>query len=140
MKTPLRRSIVDGGGLNTPSGRSAMSQENLRLPVAAQVAVQLVSIGLLAVLAGQDIFPELQLVSELIRFAAGCGLVLVALDLVAVVRGDFDKLSAEAGAPEAPRTAAHAPAGPTPSSLVQVPRGQRVAAARRQRFRGAHGA
>ncbi|MEJ8855210.1 hypothetical protein WKW79_11555 [Variovorax robiniae] len=116
-----------------------MSQENLRLPVAAQVAVQLVSIGLLAVLAGQDIFPELQLVSDLVRCAAGCALVLVALDLVAVVRGDFDKLSSDQGA-AAHRGEPRAQGDFVPPSLPQVPRGRRMAAAHRQRFRSSHGA
>ncbi|MET0542444.1 MAG: hypothetical protein ABWZ88_11870 [Variovorax sp.] len=117
-----------------------MTQENLRLPVAAQVAVQLVSIGLLAVLAGHDIFPDLQLLSELVRFAAGCGLVLVALDLVAVVRGDFDKLPVDPGTGGQPRGASRAPAAFVAPPLPQVPRRRRMAAAHRQRFRSTHGA
>ncbi|MEJ8845998.1 hypothetical protein [Variovorax rhizosphaerae] len=116
-----------------------MSQHNLGLPVAAQVAVQLLSIGLLAVVAGQDIVPELELVSELIRCAAGCGLVLVAMDLVAVVRGDFDKLSNDQGQSMEPHAESRVPAASMPP-LPQVPRGQRMAAAHRQRFRSTHGA
>ncbi|WP_218511145.1 hypothetical protein [Variovorax sp. dw_308] len=117
-----------------------MTQESLRLPVAAQVAVQVVSIGLLAVLAGQDIFPEFRLVSDLVRCAAGCGLVLVALDLVAVVRGDFDKLSLDHAPTIGPRAKPGVPAAFAAPPLPQVPRGQRMAAAHRQRFRSTHGA
>ena len=108
-----------------------------RVSIAAKLAVQVISIGLLAVLAGQKLVDQ-PLVSELLRWGAGCLLVLVALNMVAVVRDDGEEVDARA--PRHPRldsqTAEDADAAPLP----QVPRGQRMAAAHRQRFRGAHGA